>query len=82
MRIHENLRNGTSYSFEFSPPRDDEMEKVLWACDLYPDSGRFRKGTPARLKALTLLMRYTGLRIGGHGDLALEHGRGGFIERG
>jgi len=33
-------------------------------CDLYPDNGRFRKGTPARLKPLTLLMRYTGLRIG------------------
>jgi methylenetetrahydrofolate reductase (NADPH) len=29
VRIHENLREGTSYSFEFSPPRDDEMEKVL-----------------------------------------------------
>jgi methylenetetrahydrofolate reductase (NADPH) len=29
VKIHENLRNGTSYSFEFSPPRDDEMEKVL-----------------------------------------------------
>ena len=29
MRIHENLQGGTSYSFEFSPPRDDEMEKVL-----------------------------------------------------
>jgi methylenetetrahydrofolate reductase (NADPH) len=29
VKIHENLRNGTSYSFEFSPPRDDEMEAVL-----------------------------------------------------
>jgi methylenetetrahydrofolate reductase (NADPH) len=29
VKIHENLPNGTSYSFEFSPPRDDEMEKVL-----------------------------------------------------
>lgn len=29
MKIHENLRSGTSYSFEFSPPRDDEMEAVL-----------------------------------------------------
>jgi methylenetetrahydrofolate reductase (NADPH) len=29
VRIHETLREGTSYSFEFSPPRDDEMEKVL-----------------------------------------------------
>lgn len=29
MKIHEALRNGTTYSFEFSPPRDDEMEAVL-----------------------------------------------------
>jgi integrase len=42
----------------------DEMDKILWACDLYPDNGRYRKGTPARLKALVLLMRYSGLRIG------------------
>ena len=35
----------------------DEMDKILWACDLYPDNGRYRKGTPARLKALVLLMR-------------------------
>ena len=46
------------------PFSKDEMEKILWACDLYPDNGRFRKGTRAGLKALTLLMRYTGLRIG------------------
>jgi methylenetetrahydrofolate reductase (NADPH) len=29
VKIHETLRHGTSYSFEFSPPRDDEMEAVL-----------------------------------------------------
>jgi methylenetetrahydrofolate reductase (NADPH) len=29
MKIHEALRAGTTYSFEFSPPRDDEMEAVL-----------------------------------------------------
>jgi integrase/recombinase XerD len=46
------------------PFSKDEMDKILWACDLYPDNGRFRRGTPARLKALCLLMRYTGLRIG------------------
>jgi len=46
------------------PFSKDEVEKILWACDLYPDNGRFRKGTPARLKALVLLMRYSGLRIG------------------
>jgi site-specific recombinase XerD len=46
------------------PLSKEEVDKILWACDLYPDNGRFRKGTPARLKALTLLMRYTGLGIG------------------
>jgi integrase len=46
------------------PFSKEEMEKILWACDLYPDDGRFRRGTPARLKALTLLMRHSGLRIG------------------
>jgi integrase len=46
------------------PFSKDDIEKILWACDLYPDNGRFRKGTPARLKALVLLMRYSGLRIG------------------
>jgi methylenetetrahydrofolate reductase (NADPH) len=28
-KIHEILREGTSYSFEFFPPKDDEMEEVL-----------------------------------------------------
>jgi integrase/recombinase XerD len=46
------------------PFSKDEMDKILWACDPYPDNGRYRKGTPARLKALVLLMRYSGLRIG------------------
>ena len=46
------------------PFSKDEIEKILWACDLYPDNGRFRRGTPARLKALTLLMRHSGLRVG------------------
>ncbi len=29
MKIHESLRHGTTYSFEFSPPCDEEMEAVL-----------------------------------------------------
>jgi methylenetetrahydrofolate reductase (NADPH) len=29
VKIHEILREGTTYSFEFSPPRDDQMEAVL-----------------------------------------------------
>lgn len=49
-----------------------EIEKILWACDLYPDNGRYRKGTLARLKVLTLLMRYTGLRVGDAVTLATD----------
>jgi methylenetetrahydrofolate reductase (NADPH) len=29
VKIHEMLQKGTTFSFEFSPPRDDEMEAVL-----------------------------------------------------
>jgi methylenetetrahydrofolate reductase (NADPH) len=29
VKIHEALRRGTTYSFEFTPPRDDEMEAML-----------------------------------------------------
>ncbi|MET0920395.1 MAG: methylenetetrahydrofolate reductase [Acidimicrobiia bacterium] len=29
VKIHEILRQGTTYSFEFFPPKDDEMEMVL-----------------------------------------------------
>jgi methylenetetrahydrofolate reductase (NADH) len=29
VKIHENLRVGTSYSFEFFPPRTEEMEAIL-----------------------------------------------------
>ena len=29
MKIHEILREGTTHSFEFFPPKDDEMEQVL-----------------------------------------------------
>ena len=50
----------------------DEMALILKACEAYPDNGRFRRGTPARLKALTLLMRYTGLRIGDAVTLATD----------
>ena len=28
-KVHELLREGTTYSFEFGPPRNDEMEQVL-----------------------------------------------------
>ena len=46
------------------PFTKEEVEQIVWACDLYPETRRHLKGTRERLKALTLLMRYSGLRIG------------------
>jgi integrase/recombinase XerD len=40
------------------PYSKDEVERVLAACDKYPD-----KRNAVRLRALTLLLRYSGLRI-------------------
>lgn len=39
----------------------EEMEKILWACELYPDRP---KGRRPQVKAFILLLRYSGLRIG------------------
>jgi integrase/recombinase XerD len=41
------------------PFADEEVEKILKACDVYP-----HEGNRARLRALVLLLRYSGLRIG------------------
>ena len=42
------------------PFTDGEMEKLLWACEVYPDRP---KGRRAQVKAFVLLLRYSGLRI-------------------
>jgi integrase len=42
----------------FSP---EQMEKILWATEIYPDNPRGRK---AQVRAFVLVLRYTGLRIG------------------
>jgi integrase len=41
----------------------DEVQRVLKACDIYPHEGHPNKVYGARLKALVLLLRYSGLRI-------------------
>lgn len=43
------------------PLSDDEIEKIMWACEIYPDRP---KGRRAQVKAFVLLLRYSGLRIG------------------
>ena len=40
-----------------------EVEKILWACELYPANGIYGEGNKAWMRAFVLLLRYTGLRI-------------------
>jgi site-specific recombinase XerD len=42
----------------FSP---EEWEKIVWATELYPDYGKWRR---QQVKAFVMLLRYSGLRIG------------------
>lgn len=41
----------------------DEFQRILKACDIYPHDGHPNKTYGKRLKALVLLLRYSGLRI-------------------
>jgi integrase/recombinase XerD len=43
------------------PFTPEEIEKILWATEVYPDSP---KGRRRQMKAFVLVLRYTGLRIG------------------
>jgi integrase/recombinase XerD len=45
------------------PFTDEEMEKILWACEVYPNKGIWGFNNRARLKAFVLLLRWSGLRI-------------------
>lgn len=40
-----------------------ELEKLLWATEIYPKQGIYGKNTGSRVKAFVLVLRYTGLRI-------------------
>ena len=48
---------------EKQPFDEDEMEKILWACDVYDTRGAYGEGNRKRLRAFVLVLRYTGLRI-------------------
>src|SRR5262249_27415378 len=41
----------------------EEMEKLLWACELFGTGGQYRSKNRTRSKAMVLLLRYSGLRI-------------------
>ena len=46
------------------PFEEEQMTAILDACDRYPIMGIYNHGNRQRMKTLTLLMRYSGLRIG------------------
>jgi integrase len=46
------------------PFTDEEFEKILWACELFSTNGRYRAQNRTRVRALVLLLRYSGMRIG------------------
>jgi integrase/recombinase XerD len=48
---------------EKQPFEKEEMEKILWACDVYDTRGAYGEGNRHRLRAFVLVLRYTGLRI-------------------
>jgi integrase/recombinase XerD len=45
------------------PITNEDFEKILWACDLFPSQGIYREGNRVRVKAFVLMLRYSGLRI-------------------
>lgn len=45
------------------PFTDEEMTRILDACDRYSHHGDHGKNRPARIKTFVLLLRYSGLRI-------------------
>jgi integrase len=51
----------------FSP---EEMEKIMWATELYPDTPR---GRQLQMQAFVMLLRYSGLRIGDAVSLKREY---------
>jgi len=45
------------------PLTKDDFDKIVWACELFPANGIYRKGNRIRVRAFVLLLRYSGLRI-------------------
>ncbi len=51
----------------------DDIEKILKACDRYPQHNAYGHDNRARIRALVLALRYTGLRIGDAVGLRKQH---------
>jgi integrase/recombinase XerD len=46
------------------PFTKDEMEKIIWACELFSTAGKYRALNRTRVRAMVLLLRFSGVRIG------------------
>jgi integrase len=55
---------------------DDELEKIIAACDAYPQRNAWGHDNRARVKALVLTLRYSGMRIGDVVGLQKSHLKG------
>lgn len=70
---HQSAWTRTNPALAVKPPKvrpnptlpftDEEFERFLAACDEYPIKGIYNSGNRKRLKAMVLLLRYSGLRI-------------------
>jgi integrase len=55
---------------------DDDLEKIVKACDEYPQRNAWGHDNRARVKALVLTLRYSGMRIGDVVGLQKSHLKG------
>lgn len=51
----------------------EQIKKILKACDKYPEQNSYGHDNPARVRAFVLTLRYSGLRIGDCVGLRKEH---------
>jgi integrase len=52
---------------------EEQIVRILAACDRYPERNSFGHDNPARVRAFVLTLRYSGLRIGDCVGLRKEH---------
>jgi site-specific recombinase XerD len=52
---------------------EDQIKKILKACDRYPERNAYGHDNPTRVRALVLTLRYSGLRIGDCVGLRKDH---------
>jgi hypothetical protein len=65
--IEKNQAKGIKYPRELWVPKKpfekDEVEKIEWAIPLFPIKGIYGEANQSRIRAFTLVLRWTGLRI-------------------